>query len=68
LSGLTYDCWISGTGDISLGDIVYLDAAGTTPFIGDGDYYGVQILFYTDSYSATVNASGVIGGPISICL
>jgi hypothetical protein len=57
---LTETCWISGAGDISDGDIVYTDALGTTPFVGDGNYYNLQILIYPNSYSLIVDGFGVI--------
>jgi hypothetical protein len=65
---LTEPCWISGTGDISTGDTVYTDALGTTPFIGDGDFYNVKILSYPNSYSVQISSGGVIDASLGgIC-
>jgi hypothetical protein len=60
-------CWVSGTGDISIGDFVYTDALGTTPFIGDGDYYRIQILIYPNTHSAQITGGGEIVGTPSVC-
>lgn len=53
-------CWVGGGGDISTGDIVYTDALGTTPFVGDGNFYKIQILIYPDAYSVQVSGTGTI--------
>lgn len=53
------NCWISGTGDISVGDVVYTNAAGTTRFIGSG-YYKTQLLIYSDSYKVNIANNGTI--------
>ena len=56
------------TGYVTIGDRIFYDSAGTNPFIGDGNYWRIQII--TDPYngvSATVDSNGYIGGPIAIC-
>lgn len=61
-------CWVSGTGDISNGDVVYIDALGTTPFVGDGNFYRIQILIYPNSYSVQINGFGIIDATLGgIC-
>lgn len=57
---LLITCWVSGTGDISSGDIVYTDTLGTIPFVGDGNFYHIQISIYPNSYSVQINNVGVI--------
>lgn len=57
---MTTSCWITGTGDLNAGDVVYTDAAMTTLFVGDGNYYHIQLLVYPNSYSAIVDSNGVI--------
>lgn len=62
------DCWVSGPGDINNGDIVYTDALGTTPFVGDGNFYHIQILAYPDSYSVQIDGAGVVDASLGgIC-
>jgi len=47
--------------------IIYTDSGGTTPFIGDGDFYHTQIDGSSFSTSAEIDSSGNVIGPISLC-
>jgi len=67
ISPLDVDCWITGSGDISLGDFVYLDSGLTTPFVGNGDFYHIQILIFPDSHSAQISNTGEIVGIVNMC-
>jgi hypothetical protein len=59
--------WLGGTGTIGVGGIVYTDSLGTTPFVGDGDFYKLKLLSSPTVYSAPVDSFGAIGTPVSIC-
>jgi hypothetical protein len=68
---LTEDVWIQTSipGQITVGDRVFTDSGGTTPFIGDDNYWRLKILIdINNGVSATVDIFGYIGGPISVCL
>jgi len=53
---------------ITIGEIVYSDAGGLNPFVGDGNFYKVNDPNAGGSpVSVKINASGVLGSPISIC-
>ena len=70
LFSLDTDCWIKkfGAGTTpSIGDIVYNDSGGLSPFNGGGDYYKLNILIDPITVSAEINSSGVIVGTIAIC-
>ena len=54
------NCWISGTGEPNAGDVIYTDAAMTTVFPGDGDFYHFTLDLSTIEYSARVNINGII--------
>lgn len=55
-------------GFITVGDQVYSDVNWTTPFVGNGDYYHFTANdVIAGNYSAQIDASGIIGSPISIC-
>jgi hypothetical protein len=68
---LNIPVWIQtvSTGDFPvLGDRVFTDSGGTTPFIGDNDYWRLQFqIDPNNGVSATVDSNGYIGGPIGIC-
>jgi hypothetical protein len=65
---MNVNCWISGTGEPNAGDVIYTDAAMTTVFPGDGNFYHFTIQSSTLSYSAQVDNNGVIqGGLFAIC-
>jgi hypothetical protein len=59
--------WLGGTGTIGVGGIVYTDSLGTTPFVGDGDFYKLKLLSGPTVYSAPVDSFGAIGIPVNIC-
>jgi hypothetical protein len=59
--------WLGGTGTIGVGGIVYTDSLGTTPFVGDGDFYKLKLLSSPTVYSAPVDSFGAIGIPVNIC-
>lgn len=52
---------------VTLGDIIYTDSGGTTEFVGDTNYYRIEITAGTGTSSATVSAVGVVGGTINLC-
>ena len=57
------DCWISGTGEPSPGDIIYTNAAMTTVFPGDENFYHFTLSTSPGiTYSARVNGDGLIDG------
>ena len=57
---MTTPCWITGTGDLNAGDVIYTDVAMTTVFPGDGNFYHITSSLYTTSYSARVDINGII--------
>jgi hypothetical protein len=62
--------WISNSsGPLpALGDRVFTDSGGTTPFIGNGQYY--HLVFQVDpgnGISAVIDNDGYINGIVSIC-
>lgn len=57
----------SGSESITSSSVVYTDSGGTTPFIGDGDYYKIQITGSSIFTSSEVDGSGNVGGSIAIC-
>ena len=59
--------WLGGTGTVGVGGIVYTDSLGTTPFVGDGDFYKLKLLSSPTVYSAPVDSFGAIGIPVNIC-
>jgi hypothetical protein len=69
-------CWVSninttipGQETITVGSTVYLDAAGTIPFIGDGtSSYKITITGSTKCTSSEVAPDGDVGGAIGICI
>jgi hypothetical protein len=68
--GLVTPVWITNSsGPLpASGDRVFTDSGGTTPFIGNGQYY--HLIFQIDpgdGVSATIDSDGYIGGIISIC-
>jgi len=63
----TMDCWVLGTGDISEFDVVYTDAGATTLFVGNGEFYFIQLIEYSIAYSASIDSLGVIQSGITIC-
>jgi len=60
----------SGSGasqTVSTSSVVYTDAAGTIPFVGDGNYYKIILNGSSLFTSQPVNSSGQVSSPISIC-
>lgn len=66
-------CWISNVGGfpgsevITTGSIVYTDPGGTILFVGDGNFYHIEIDFSTASTSCQIGASGDVISAIAIC-
>jgi hypothetical protein len=52
---------------ISASSIIYTDSGGTTPFVGDGNFYHTQIDGSSLSTSAEIDSSGNVIGPIALC-
>ena len=48
-------------------DTFYTDAAGTIPFNGQDLYWSFQKTIDAFKYSATINSSGAVSGPIDLC-
>jgi hypothetical protein len=57
----------SGSESITTLSVIYTDSGGTTPFIGDGDYYKIQITGSSIFTSSEIDSSGNVIGSISIC-
>jgi len=57
----------SGSESITSSSVIYTDSGGTTPFIGDGDYYKIQITGSGVLTSSEIDSSGNVIGPISLC-
>jgi hypothetical protein len=49
------------------GTIIYLDAGGTLPFFGDGDFYSVRVDGSSVGVSVSVLNDGVVSGVASLC-
>jgi hypothetical protein len=47
--------------------IIYTDSGGTTPFVGNGNFYHTQIDGSSLSTSAEIDSSGNVIGPIALC-
>jgi hypothetical protein len=66
-------CYVSNVGGlpglqvVTTASVVYLDSLGTTTFIGDGDYYKIQVSGSSLFTSSTVDSFGVVGTIVSIC-
>jgi hypothetical protein len=66
-------CWISNIGGfpgnevISTSSIVYADSGGTSVFVGDSNFYHVQIDFSSVSTSCQIGTFGDVLSTISIC-
>lgn len=52
---------------ISASSIIYTDSGGTTPFVGDGDFYHTQIDGSSYTTSTRINGSGNVTDSISLC-
>lgn len=61
--------WIDTQTPLTLtpGDVIYGDIGGTVPFVGDGNYYKVDISGGANNMSARVNLIGVVLSPVSLC-
>ena len=57
----------STSGFITIGDRVFYDPSGSNPFMGDGNYWHLQLDSSGFAVSAEVDSSGYVGGSISIC-
>jgi len=66
-------CWISNTAGIpgsetvSVSSVVYTNPGGTIPFVGDGDFYHIEIDFSSASTNCQVNGTGNVDSAIGIC-
>jgi hypothetical protein len=66
-------CWVSNTGGlpgsevITTGSIVYTDSGGTIPFVGDGNFYHIEIDLGTFSTNCEINGVGAVASGIAIC-
>lgn len=72
-STLDTGCWISNTAGapgfetVSVSSVVYTNPGGTIPFIGDGDFYHIEIDFSSASTNCQVNGTGNVDSAIGIC-
>jgi hypothetical protein len=57
---MTIPCWITGNANIVTGLTVYTDIGMTLEFLGDGDFYHIQLNTYPDTYNVQINNVGVI--------
>jgi len=68
---LTLDsiCYIQhqSIGTLSVGDRILNNVSGTNPFVGNGQYYKIQLNTNASRYSARVDSNGYILSPIGIC-
>lgn len=55
------------TNFITNGDIVYIDAAGTSPFNGNSEYYKIKAS-NTSIYIVTIDSLGVISNNYATCI
>lgn len=66
-------CWVSNVGGgpgseaVSASSIIYTDAGGTTLFIGNGEFYHVQIDLSSVSTSCEIDSTGNVISPIALC-
>lgn len=65
-------CWfdITQADTVSVGDKVYTNPSGTTPFVGNGDYYNLEANFIvgTQIFSAQIDGTGTIVGSVFLCV
>lgn len=63
-------CWIytSTAPTPTIGDTIYLDAIGSIPFTGTGEFYHLIFTGYTINYSTPVDNLGAISGVSGICV
>ena len=54
-------------GILTAGDTIYTDAGGTTVFVGNGDYYHIDLDGVGTEYTMRVTTSGVVLDPIVGC-
>jgi len=54
-------------GELTAGDVIYTDAGGTIPFVGDGALEFHVMLLDTITQSAEVSINGVVGNTIQTC-
>ena len=70
---LNTGCWISDVGGfpgsevITVSSVVYTDPSGTTPFVGDGNFYHIEIDFSSASTSCQIDATGNVVSAIGLC-
>jgi hypothetical protein len=57
----------SGNRTVTTSSVVYTDASGTSPYLGNGAYYKIQIVGSSFSTSQRVYANGTLSSDIAIC-
>ena len=66
-------CWVSNVGGfpgsetVSPSSIIYTDAGGTTPFIGNGEFYHIQIDLSSTSASCEIDSTGNVISGVALC-
>lgn len=61
--------WIDSQnpGSFTVGDVVYTDSGGTTVFVGNGDYYHIDLDGVGTECSCRINVLGELLTPITLC-
>jgi hypothetical protein len=57
----------AGFETITPSSVIYTDSGGITPFVGDNNYYKIQITGSSLFTSSQVDGSGNVGGSIDLC-
>ena len=66
-------CWVSNVGggpgseSVSASSVIYTDAGGTTTFVGNGEFYHVQIDLSSVSTSCEIDGTGNVISAIALC-
>lgn len=62
-------CYIqhAAINNISVGDRIFNDSLGNNPFVGNGQYYKIQLNTNASRYSARVDSNGYILSNIALC-
>lgn len=70
---LDTDCWVSyvaglpGGETVSVSSVVYTNPGGTIPFIGDGEFYHIELELSSASTNCQINGTGNVASAIGIC-
>jgi hypothetical protein len=70
---LDTDCWVSNTAGmpgsevVSVSSVVYTDAGGTIPFIGDDNFYHIELELSSVPTNCQINGTGNVSSGVGIC-